>query len=114
MVVVIIFIGPFRRKYQSERLSDSSRWSKHCGDHGTTENEEHPGRVLEKGGGTPPGVRYNNTLGSGGLRFAQTTGYFRSNPPGLSALLVAASYVFQSRLNLMKCFRFMNPLPISC
>ena len=44
---------------------------------GRQENEEHPGRALEKRW-HPAGVRYINTLGSGGLRFAATTGYFRS------------------------------------
>jgi len=74
--------GRRAQEYQPERLSDSSRWSKRSGDHRlTSERQELPERVPEKQW-HPAGVRYNNTLLSGGLRYASTTGYFRSNPPG--------------------------------
>jgi hypothetical protein len=37
------------QEYQPEGLSDSSRWSKHSGDHRITKaKEQHPGGVLEK------------------------------------------------------------------
>jgi len=70
------------QKYQPEGLSDSSRWSQQSGDHRETRvKEEHPGKGARKTVAPRRGA-IQQLLFPGGLRFAATTGYFRSNPPG--------------------------------
>src|SRR6266850_1682271 len=97
-----------RQKYQPEGLPDSSRWSKHSGDHRPTRAKEgHPGRVLEKRW-HPAGVRYTTNCFSGGLRFAATTGYFLLT---LRVKRAAAAVVLLRGLDLMTLVVYEHQVP---
>src|SRR5437899_4141160 len=83
----IYFAGAIRGEApQPEGLPDSSRWSERSVDHRNTyEQNDAPRRGARKGrifALSPLQGADDQSLGTGGLRFAPTSGYFRATLAG--------------------------------